>query len=167
MSAYRGKEKDLFCVAERMNDMPHEEAEKLVAKGQQALANDHEYLAMTCFEQAIRLEWSPLACSSLAFCMAKVRGNFLEATLLARKALDIEPKNPVHYKNLGRILLLAGDNEQGIQMLRQGMLFGERISIVQELEKLGIRKPPIFKSLPRSHPLNKHLGLILAWLGLR
>ena len=167
MSAYRGKEKDLFCVAERMNDMPHEEAEKLVAKGQQALANDHEYLAMTCFEQAIRLEWSPLACSSLAFCMAKVRGNFLEATLLARKALDIEPKNPVHYKNLGRILLLAGDNEQGIQMLRQGMLFGERISIVQELEKLGIRKPPIFKSLPRSHPLNKCLGLFLAWLGLR
>jgi Flp pilus assembly protein TadD len=156
-----------FFAAERMNDMPHEEAQKLVAKGQEAIANDHDYLAMTCFEQAIRLEWTPVACSSLAYCMAKVRGNYLEATLLARKAIDIEPKNPVHYKNLGRILLLAGDNEQGIQMLRQGMLFGERISIVQELEKLGIRKPPLFKSLPRSHPLNKYLGLFLAWLGFR
>ena len=147
--------------------MPHEEAEKLVAKGQEALANDHDYLALTCFEQAIRLEWTPLACSSLALCIAKVRGNYREANLLARKALDIEPNNPAHYKNLGRILLLEGDNEQGIMMLRQGMRYGERISIAQELEKLGIRKPPVFKSLPRSHPLNKYLGLFLAWLGLR
>jgi tetratricopeptide (TPR) repeat protein len=150
-----------------MNDMPNEEAEKLLAKGQEALAHDHEYLALTCFEQAIRLEWTPLACSCLAFCRAKVKGNYPEAILLARKALDVEPNNPAHYKNLGRILLLAGDNEQGIQMLRQGLRFGERISIVQELEKLGIRKPPVFKSLPRTHPLNRYLGLFLAWLGLR
>lgn len=147
--------------------MPNEESEKLVAKGQEALANDHEYLALTCFEQAIRLEWTPLACSSLAFCIAKVKGNYREAALLARKALDIEPENPVHFKNLGRILLLSGDNEQGVHMLRQGLQYGEQLSIVEELEKLGIRKPPIFKSLPRSHPLNKNLGLLLAWLGLR
>jgi tetratricopeptide (TPR) repeat protein len=150
-----------------MNEMPNVEAEKLVAKGQEALANDHGYLALTCFEQAIRLEWSPLACSCLAFCIAKVRKSYHEATLLARKALDQEPDNPVLYKNLGRILLLAGDNEQGIQTLRRGLKYGDQISIVQELEKLGIRKPPIFKNLPRSHPLNKNLGLLLAWLGLR
>jgi Flp pilus assembly protein TadD len=150
-----------------MNHMLNEEAEKLVAKGQEALANDHDYLALTCFEQAIRLVWTPLACSCLAFCMAKVKRNYREATLLARKAVDFDPENPVHYKNLGRILLLAGDNEQGIQMLRQGLQYGEKLSIVQELEKLGIRKPPLFKGLPRSHPLNKSLGLFLAWLGLR
>jgi Flp pilus assembly protein TadD len=150
-----------------MHDMPNEEAEKLVAKGQEALAHDHDYLALTCFEQAIRLEWTPLACSCLAFCIAKVKRKYHEATLLARKAVDIEPENPVHYRNLGRILLLAGDNEQGIQMLRQGLQYGEQISIVQELEKLGIRKPPIFKSLPRRHPLNKCIGMFLAWLGLR
>ena len=150
-----------------MNEMPNEEAEKLIAKGQEALANEHDYLALTCFEQAIRLEWSPLACSCLAFCIAKVRRSYHEATLLARKALEQEPENPVLYKHLGRILLLAGDNEQGIKTLRQGLKFGEQISIVHELEKLGIRKPPIFKNLPRSHPLNKNLGLLLAWLGLR
>jgi tetratricopeptide (TPR) repeat protein len=154
-------------AAERMNDMPNEESAKLVAKGLEALANDHDYLALTCFEQAIRLEWTPLACSSLAFCMAKVRGKYLEATQLARKALDTEPENPAHYKNLGRILLLAGDNEQGIDMLRQGLKYGEQLSIVQELENLGIRKTPIFKSLPRSHPFNKNLGLFLKWIGLR
>src|SRR5512136_2808671 len=102
-----------------MRSMSMEEAEQLVAKGLEALANDHDYLALTCFEQAIRLEWTPLACSYLAFCIAKVRGNYHEAIILARKALDIEPENPVHYKNMGRIFLLAGDNEQGIELLRR------------------------------------------------
>ncbi len=157
----------LQLAAEGMHYMPNEEAEQLVAKGLEALADDHEYLALTCFEQAIRLEWTPVACSSLAFCIAKVKGNYREAILLARKALDLEPANPIHYKNLGRIYLLAGENEQGIVMLRQGLQYGEQVSIIEELERLGIRKPPIFKSLPRSHPLNKYTGLTLAWLGLR
>ena len=152
---------------ERKHLMANEEAEQLLAKGLEALDNDREYLALICFQQAIRLEWTPLACSSLAFCMAKVKRNYREAIQLARKALDLEPANPIHYKNLGRIYLLAGENEQGIRMLRQGMQYGEQVSIVEELEKLGIRKPPIFKGLPRSHPLNKYTGLFLAWLGLR
>jgi tetratricopeptide (TPR) repeat protein len=147
--------------------MSKEEVAKLIAKGQEALMNEHEYLAMTCFEQAIRLEWTPLACSSLAYCLAKVKGNYREAVILARKALDHEPENAVHYRNLGRILLLSGETKQGIQVLRQGMQFGEQFSIIQELENLGIRKPPIFKKLTRTHPLNKYFGLLLSWLGLR
>ncbi len=147
--------------------MPNEEAEQLVTKGQEALSHDHVYLALTCFEQAIKLKWSPLACSSLAYCQARVKGNYREAELLARKALDQDPDCPHHYKNLGRILLLAGDCQEGIRMLRQGLQHGEQTSIIEELERLGIRKPPIFKSLPRSHPLNKYLGLILSRFGLR
>jgi tetratricopeptide (TPR) repeat protein len=147
--------------------MYHEEAELLVAKGREALANDHEYLALTCFEQAIRMEWSPVACSSLAYCRAKVKGNYPEALLLAQKALDADPENPVHYGNLGRILIMSGKVEEGIGMLRHGLRRGENIDIVKELERLGIRKPPIFKKLPRSHPLNKYTGLLLSRLGLR
>lgn len=47
------------------------------------------------------------------------------------------------------------------------MKYGEQISIIRELEKHGIRKPPIFKKLARSHPLNKYLGLLLVRFGLR
>lgn len=147
--------------------MYHEEAEQLVAKGREALANEHEYLALNCFEQAIRMEWSPVACSCLAYCRAKVKGNYRESVLLARKALEKEPENPVHYGNIGRILILSGEVEDGIRMLRQGLHHGEHIDIVMELERLGIRKPPIFRKLPRSHPLNKYLGLLLSRLGLR
>ena len=147
--------------------MYREEAEQLIAKGREALANEHEYLALTCFEQSIRMDWSPVACSSLAYCRAKLKGNYREAILLARKALDVDPENPIHYGNLGRILLLAGEVVEGIGMLRQGLRHGEDIDIVKELEKLGIRKPPIFKNLPRHHPLNKYPGLLLSRLGMR
>jgi tetratricopeptide (TPR) repeat protein len=144
-----------------------EEAEQLVAKGREALANDHEYLALTCFEQAIRMEWTPVTCSCLAYCRAKVKGNYLESILLARKALELEPDNPIHFGNLGRIMILSGEVDEGIRMLRQGLQYGEHIDIILELERLGIRKPPIFRKLARSHPLNKYLGLMLSRLGMR
>jgi Flp pilus assembly protein TadD len=150
-----------------MNDMYPEETEQLLAKGREALAKDQEYLALVCFEKAIRMEWSPEACSSLAYCRAKVKGNYPESILLARKALELEPDNPVHYGNIGRILILSGEVDEGIRMLRQGLLHGEHINIVRELERLGIRKPPIFRKLARGHPLNRHLGLLLSRLGFR
>ena len=147
--------------------MYHDEAQQLVAKGLEALANEHEYLALTLFEQAIRMEWSPVACSCLAFCRAKVKGNFHEAILLARKALDSEPNNPIHYCNLGKILVMAGEMVEGIGLLRQGLRYGENVDIIQELERLGIRKPPIFKKLSRKHPLNKYPGYLLSRLWIR
>jgi hypothetical protein len=113
------------------------------------------------------MEWSPVACSYLAYCRAKVKGSYREAILLARKALDADPGNPVHYGNLGRILLLAGEMVEGIAMLRQGLQRGEDIDILKELERLGIRKRPIFRNLPRHHPLNKYPGMLLSRLGMR
>jgi tetratricopeptide (TPR) repeat protein len=148
-------------------DMYHDEAEQLVAKGREALDNNHENLALAYFEQAIRIEWKPLTCSSLAYCLAKVKGSYRESILLARKALELEPDDPAHYGNLGRILILSGAVEEGIRMLRQGLQYGGHIDIIRELERLGIRKPPIFKKLARSHPVNKYLGLQLSRLGLR
>jgi hypothetical protein len=52
-------------------------------------------------------------------------------------------------------------------MLRQGLHYGEHINIILELERLGIRKPPIFRKLARAHPLNRNLGQLLSRLGLR
>jgi hypothetical protein len=56
---------------------------------------------------------------------------------------------------------------EGIAMLRQGLQHGEDIDILKELERLGIRKLPIFRNLPRHHPLNKYPGLLLSKLGMR
>jgi hypothetical protein len=54
-----------------------------------------------------------------------------------------------------------------IKTLRRGLKLGRNRLIPEELKKFGVRKELVFRSLPRSHPLNKYLGLLSARLGMR
>jgi hypothetical protein len=81
--------------------------------------------------------------------------------------MKLEPAQAVHYLNLGRVHLAAGQKAAAIRTLRKGLRFGRSRSIIQELKKLGIRKAPVVASLPRDHPVNKHLGLLFKRLGVR
>lgn len=137
------------------------------AKGLTALQHDHLYLAMTCFEQAMLLDRTPECCSYLAYCMAKARNDYDEASTLAREALHLEPSNPLHYLHLGRILLMDRRRQEALEVLRSGIPYDRSGDIIIELERLGRRTPPVFSYLKREHPLNKYSGLILNRLGLR
>ncbi len=143
------------------------EAEQLVAKGISALDHDHTHLALICFERAMDIERSGETCSYLAFCLATVRGEFERGIELCHEAIAQEPENPLHHRNLGRVLLLAGRKEDALQVLRQGMRLGWDEGIIRDLERLGTRNQPVLKKLHRNHPLNKWLGIILSRLGLR
>jgi len=128
---------------------------------------------------------TPIARSYLGFCMAKERGQVREAVGLCQSALSADPENPGHYLNLGRVLLLAGDKPKAIAAFWRGISKNagpesarpsdwprngrrrEYDLIMDELRKLGIRKPPPFASLRRTHPLNKFTGKILARIGMR
>ncbi len=143
------------------------QAEEIYEKGLHALSNGHVYLALVCFEQAANLENTPLHCSHLAFCLAKARKQYQEAIALCTQALEEEPANSVHYLNLGRIYVLAEKKEKALQAFRQGLQFAKNDEILQELEKLGTRKPPVIPSLNRGHLLNKYCGILLKKLGYR
>ncbi len=147
--------------------MPNSQAEEIYEKGLQALSNGHEYLALVCFEQAASMEKKPLYCSYLAFCLAKARGQYPEATTLCMEALGKDQANPVHYANLARIYVLAGQREKALETLRQGMQYQRHDEILRELEKLGMRGQPVFPYLRRENPLNKYCGLLLKKLGYR
>lgn len=142
-------------------------AEDLVAKGLVALDNDHIHLALVCFERAMEIDRRPIACSSLGLCLAAARGEFDRGVDLCREALGKEPAKTVHYRNLGRVLLLAGRKDEAILVFRQGLRLGRDEGIIRELHSLGTRIPPVFRSLERNHPLNKWLGIILGRLGFR
>ncbi|HEY6007701.1 MAG TPA: tetratricopeptide repeat protein [Geobacteraceae bacterium] len=147
--------------------MAHADTADYFDKGIEALRHNHLFLARVCFEQAVGVGQDPTSCSYLAWCQAKTRGEYAEAVALAEAALDREPANHVHYLNLGRIHLLAGDKMRAIEVFRQGMPFDAGGAIARELEKFGSRKPPVVRSLARSHPLNRFLGMLLTRLGLR
>jgi len=73
----------------------------------------------------------------------------------------------LHYLNLGRVYLEAGQKVMAIKAFRQGMKISRNRQIMVELQALGVRKEPVFASLTRTHFLNRFFGFFFNRLGLR
>ena len=123
--------------------------------------------ALGHFEKAMAEHPTSLCASYYAFCMAKERGHVKKGIALCREALEKEPGTPVHYLNLARIHLLGNNKTDAITALREGMQHAPDPEIKDLLDLIGVRKPPVVRSLPRDHPVNRYLGIILSRLGLR
>jgi hypothetical protein len=151
-----------------------------------AIDAGHTLHGLITLECAPGLRGLPLVRSYLAYCMAKERGEVKNAMSLCQDALATDPGHPAHYLNLGRVFLVAGDKPRAIAAFWRGISSknsgpvgtsasdwpkqGRRREydlIMDELRRLGIRKPPPFRALQRSHPLNKYTGKILARIGMR
>src|SRR5512139_282313 len=126
-------------------EQPH--MEEVFVKGIDALENGHIYLALACFEQAIAIERSPLHCSYLAYCLAKVRSQFPDAVNLCKDAINDDPGNALHYLHLGRVYLMSGERGRALDVLRKGLQCEENGVVLHELTLLGERKAPLFPSL--------------------
>jgi tetratricopeptide (TPR) repeat protein len=127
----------------------------------------------------------PVVNSYLAYCMAKERGQYREATRMCQAAIAAEPHNPAHYLNLGRIYVLTEQKAKALAAFRKGLSSDavktnsaaaespadsrakQQALILAELRRLGIRRRPPFPSLPREHGLNRVVGKLLASLQRR
>jgi tetratricopeptide (TPR) repeat protein len=143
------------------------EAENLFTRGLEALAEGNTLSALSFFEKAIHTKYSPVISSYYAFCIAKERGQVGKAIALCEDAIKREPQNSQLYLNLGRIYIIDNNKTDAIKTFREGLNYEANQHIVDELNKLVIRKPPIFSFLKRSNPINKYLGIILKKLRLR
>ena len=141
--------------------MPGREVEGLFREGLEALAQGNTLSALSSFEKAISIENTPIISSCYAFCIAKARGQVNKAISLCEEAIRKEPNNSQHYFNLGRIYLIDHNKEGAIKIFRKGLNYESNQQIVDELNKLGPRKPPVIPFLKRSNPVNKHLGIML------
>lgn len=141
--------------------------EDLFAIGLEALTRNDTLSALKFFEKAVHMEDKPTYCSYFALCIAKERGQFQLAVTLCEKARAREPQNPVHYLNLGNVYLIAGKKVDAIKTFREGLVHERNQQIIDELDKLGIRKPPVISFLKRRNHVNKFLGILSKKLGLR
>ncbi len=139
----------------------------LLEKGLKALQNGDTLSALVFFEKAIRTDKRPVISSHLGFCIAKERGQFSKGVDLCEEAIKIEPNNSIHYLNLGRIHLLHKKKAEAVTAFREGLKQEMNHTIVEELNRIGNRKPPIIPFLKRSNPINKYLGIIFKKLRLR
>jgi len=144
-----------------------EEPEVFFTKGIKALDRGEWPVALSCFENAARLNDTPTHNSFLALCIARERGQHKKAVTLCTEALEAEPDNSVLYLNLGKVHLLQKERDEAIRIFRQGLGRETNAQIIAELDKLGSRRPPPLSFLKRDNPLNRYLGIILTKLGLR
>ena len=142
-------------------------AQKEFDQAQRELDRDNVLAALACLERALTIWDDPLWHSRLGFCIAKERGHLTRAFELCRSAIAHDPKNPIHHLYLGKVHLVAGNQYEAIQTLRQGMTLGCLPEIEKTLASIGTRKPPVLPALSRDNLLNKYLGIIMARLGLR
>jgi tetratricopeptide (TPR) repeat protein len=147
--------------------MGETEAVKEFSRGLKVLQEGNSVAALPFFEKAAAVEPSPLCISYLGFCIAKERGQVQKGIQFCREALQKEPENPLHYLNLGKIFMTAGNKQEALRTFREGLARGLNQEITDLLNAIGTRKPPVIPALGRDHPINKYLGKLLSKLGLR
>lgn len=141
--------------------------QNLLDKGLKFLRSGDTLVALVHLENAYQINPSPTVRSALAYCLAKERRQFQKALLLCQQAISEDPANPEHYYQLGRIYLLAEQKNQAIVTFRRGLKNKRHQPIIDELHRIGIRKPPLFSSLERNHFLNRSAGILLTKIGNR
>lgn len=141
-----------------MRQPAEDEAEREFELAREALHRDEAEDALPHLEKALELRDNPSWYSYVGYCIAKGRGEFKMAVDLCRMSIETEPGKPVHYLNLGKVHLAAGNKQKAHEAFRDGLEKGGDEEILHMLVALGMRNPPVIKLLSRSHPLNKFLG---------
>lgn len=140
--------------------MKRTELDDLIEAGTSALGLGEPLKALALFERAAEIEATPIVRSSLAYCMARERGQVKTGLRICEDLIKADAENPAHYLNLGRILLLDDNRRAAIDAFRAGMKLESHPQIIDELTRLGVRKPQVIGFLHRDNPLNKYLGLL-------
>ena len=143
------------------------EYEQLLSRGITAAEEGDNMQALHLLEQIPAEERSAIVASYIGLCLGRERREIKKGATLCLEGMRHEPGNPLHYLNLGRVYLLAGQRTRAISIFRKGLKVGRNDLIIAELKSLGLRKQPVFRALSRANPINKYAGLIATRLGLR
>jgi tetratricopeptide (TPR) repeat protein len=143
------------------------EAEREFELARKALEKEDFEAALVHLESALEQNDNPSWYSYVGYCIAKGRGEFRTGLDLCLMALELEPDNPVHYLNLGKVYFVSGNKKKALLAFRDGLAKGGNEEILRMLVESGMRNAPVFTSLPRSNPLNKFLGMLLHRHALR
>ncbi len=140
--------------------MKRTELDELTDAGTSALGLGEPLKALALLERAAEIDATPTVRSSLAYCMARERGQIRTGRKICEELIESDPENFFHHLNLGRILLLEGNRRSAIKAFRAAIEQTPHPQVIEELTKLGVRKTQVISFLHRDNPLNKYLGLL-------
>jgi tetratricopeptide (TPR) repeat protein len=148
--------------------LPRDEIEKLVFQGVlHARVEDYEEAAEIFATHLPVLAGgtdddkiiSASAFSYYGLCIASLYKQYSEAIEYCNVSMRVQPSNPEHYENLGKIYLLMRNRRKAIEAFFEGL---ERepsnTSINRILSRIGKRREPVISFLSRDFPVNVWLG---------
>jgi len=150
-----------------MGPQSADEAAREFQRAVQEIAEDNSLGALARLERALRSGDDRRWHSYLGYCIARERGQVRKGIDLCLSSLELEPDNPEHYLNLGKVHLISGNKDEALRVFREGMSRTGSATLADLLERLGTRKPPVISFLSRDNLINRFLGLLLVRLGLR
>ncbi|PLX88229.1 MAG: hypothetical protein C0618_04825 [Desulfuromonas sp.] len=124
-------------------------------------------LAQIHLEKVLQQSRHPEVLAWYGFCLARNKGAFIQGIELCKEALRAAPDSPDIYLATGRIYLLAGRRRSAISAFNKGLKMGRSDAIVGQLQRIGLRRKPLFSFLDRDHFLNVYVGLLLSYLKSR
>ena len=142
--------------------------EEVLSIGATLLRKERYKEAKVAFDHALGLRpHDPRVRSYAALCTAIVDRRVRDAIEVCESALEKDFFHAGLFCNLGRVYLLAGQDTKAQDAFRRGLKVDAKDwDIIRELEKLGIRKPPLFQFLDRDHAVNIIMGRFLKRIGL-
>lgn len=104
--------------------------------------------------------------SQYGLCLATTGGKHREGVQLCQTAAEEEFYRPVLYCNLGLALLAGGKVREAQEAFREGLALDPRDrTIIRELERMGVRRRPLFPFLDRRNPFNRWPGIMRHRIG--
>lgn len=138
------------------------ESKVLYAQAMELFSRNHVREAMKRLEEALQLSPDNAAyLSQYGLCVALERKDYDSALKICERAVRMDPENPVLGVNLGKVYKLQGENGTAHHLfIRAWEIDKSHPAPATELARMGVRRPPVISFLPRSHWLNKQLGII-------
>jgi hypothetical protein len=97
--------------------------------------------------------------SYLGLALARCQRRHEEATELCERGVAIQFYEPENFLNLAWVRLLARDRLGAITALERGLaLDAKHAGLLDFQSKLGVRRAPVLRFLPRGHGINRFLG---------
>jgi len=135
-------------------------ANESLKRGQELLRAGLEMAALEHFTNAHRAQPEDARLRSYyGWAVATIDHRVERGLTLCREALRAEAGSAEIYLNLSRVLMGQGRKAEGIRYLKRGLMVDPRdIGLIQEWRRLGMRRAPVLRFLPRRHLCNRVLG---------
>ncbi len=122
-----------------------------------------EYLCYVAAREPYGLGEAGLFLSYLGCAVARTQGRESEGLALCEQAVKVEFYQPENWANLADVLMRCGRRAEAMNAIEQGMDIDAHFGRLREIHlRLGERRRPVVRFLPRSNPLNHLLGRMRA-----